>query len=127
MTRFLVDTHALLWFIDGDKRCSKAAREAIRTPHAERLVSAASIWELAIKSASGRLDLPENHLALVAEEGFSFMPVEPAHAWANRSLPVRRDHKDPFDRMIAAQALCEAIPVISADPSFDGYGVQRIW
>jgi PIN domain nuclease of toxin-antitoxin system len=82
---------------------------------------------LAIKSSSGRLDLPENHLALVADEGFSFLSVVPEHAWANRSLPVRCDHKDPFDRMIAAQALCEEIPVISADPSFDGYGVQRVW
>ena len=127
MNRFLVDTHALLWFIAGDKRCTLAAREAIRTPHAERLVSAASIWELAIKSSSGRLDLPHNHLALVADEGFSFLSVVPEHAWASRSLPQRRDHKDPFDRMIAAQALCEEIPVVSADSSFDGYGVQRIW
>jgi PIN domain nuclease of toxin-antitoxin system len=127
VNRFLVDTHALLWFIEGDRRCSTSARDAIRTPRAERLVSAASIWELAIKSSSGRLNLPDNHLELVADEGFSFLSVVPEHAWANRSLPIRRDHNDPFDRMIAAQALYEEIPVISADPVFDGYGVERIW
>lgn len=127
MRRFLVDSHALIWFMDGDRRCSDIAREAIRTPRAERLVSAASTWELAIKSAAGRLRLPEDHLRLVDEEGFTFLPVSPEHAWANRDLPFRKDHKDPFDRMIAAQALCEAIPVISSDPAFDGYGVERIW
>jgi PIN domain nuclease of toxin-antitoxin system len=127
VSRILVDTHALLWFIDGDSRCTTTAREAIRTPNIARLVSAASIWELAIKSSSGRLGLPDEYLSLVTDEGFSFLPVDPEHAWASRSLPARRDHKDPFDRMIAAQALCEGLPVISADRSFDDYGVERIW
>ncbi len=127
MNRFLVDTHALLWFMAGDARCSKAAAGAIRTPRAERLVSVASVWELAIKANGGRLELPEDQIELIEADGFSYLGISPEHAWSNRLLPSRRDHKDPFDRMIAAQALSEGIPVISADPSFDSYGVERIW
>lgn len=127
MKEFIVDTHALIWFVEGDRRCSKVVENLIRTPGATRLVSAASIWEMAIKSGMGRLDLPEEHLELLADEGFSFLDVTAEHAWANRLLPRQRDHKDPFDRMIAAQAISEGLPLISADEGFDAYGVQRIW
>ena len=127
MKEALLDTHALIWFLEDDRRLSPLARELIE-PLANRMfVSSASIWEMAIKVASGRLDFTDDPISASQREGVETLAITAEHAWANRSVPVRRDHKDPFDRMIAAQALCEEIPVISADPSFDGYGVQRIW
>ena len=127
MTAALLDTHALVWFLDDDPRLSKAARSVI-APRANRmLVSAASIWELSIKISAGRLDLRSDPLEAGEAEGIEHLPVTLEHAWASRSLPLRRDHKDPFDRMIAAQALFEGLAVISADSSFDDYGVERIW
>ena len=127
MRAALLDTHALIWFLEDDRRLSPVAREAI-APRANRiLVSAASLWEMGIKVATGRLEFTEDPLIASEREGIESLPVTPEHAWSSRSLPLRRDHKDPFDRMIAAQALSEGIPVISADPSFDSYGVERIW
>ena len=127
MRTALIDTHAFIWFLDDDRRLSEAARREI-APRANRiLLSAVSVWELAIKVSAGRLQLADDPLAASEREGIEGLPVTLEHAWSSRDLPLRRDHKDPFDRMIAAQALSEGIPVISADPSFDSYGVERIW
>lgn len=123
----LIDTHALIWFLEDDSRLSPRARDAIAPRANAILVSAASVWEIAIKVSAGRLGFSEDPLIAGEREGLEPLPVSMEHAWANRDLPFRKDHKDPFDRMIAAQALCEGIPVISSDPAFDGYGVERIW
>ncbi len=89
------------------------------------LVSAVCVWEAAIKSALGKLRVPDDLPARLDEFAFERLPVTGAHAWAVRDLPAI--HADPFDRLLAAQAVCESATVVSADTIFDDYGVPRIW
>ena len=121
-----MDTHTLLWFLSGDDRLSDAARGAIEEPRNTILVSAASIWEMAIKASLGKLKVPANLLDVLREQGFVSLAVEPHHAWGVVDLPVG-DHKDPFDRQLVAQALAEQLPIISGDGALDQYGVERLW
>lgn len=127
MTTWLVDTPALLWFLAADKALSRRAREAIEDPSSCRLVSAASIWELAIKVSIGKLQVPMPLLSVLDQNGFETLDVTAEHAWAVAVLPLVK-HRDPFDRQLAAQALVERLPIISPDTGFDGYaGVRRHW
>ncbi|MFM9022350.1 MAG: type II toxin-antitoxin system VapC family toxin [Solirubrobacterales bacterium] len=122
----LVDTHALLWFLAADPRLSDRARETIEDAKVIPFVSVASTLEIAIKASLGRLAVPDDLPEQLAGQGFVSAPVEAEHAWRVRALDGE-DHKDPFDRLIAAQALVEGLPVVSADPAFDRYGVRRKW
>lgn len=126
MSAVLVDTHALLWFLAGDPRLSATARETIEDPQVVPYVSAASLWEIAIKSASGKVDVPDELPDELSAQGFVAAPVEEEHAWRVRTLETE-GHLDPFDRLIAAQALVEGLPVVSADRQLDRYGVTRTW
>lgn len=126
MSAWLVDTHALLWFLDDDPRLSQTGRDAIEAPGGRVLVSAASVWEMAIKANQRKLDVPESILAQMEREGFEQLPVTAAHAWRTATFPAD-EHKDPFDRLLAAQALIEDVPIISADADLDRYGVKRHW
>jgi PIN domain nuclease of toxin-antitoxin system len=94
----------------------------VRTPV---LVSAVCVWEAAIKSGLGKLRVPDDLPDRLEEFAFERLPVTDAHAWAVRALPPV--HSDPFDRLLAAQALCEHATIVSADAVFDAYGVTRIW
>ena len=125
MSRLLLDTHALLWWLADDPALSTRAREAIASPGNEPLVSAASVWEIAIKRSLGKLSVPEDLLERIRAEGFSWLAVEPAHAWQVRALPFH--HSDPFDRVLIAQAIVEGLPVITADRRFRAYGIQLQW
>jgi PIN domain nuclease of toxin-antitoxin system len=125
VSRFLVDTHVLLWWLVDDPQLSCTARAAISDPGAEALVSAARAWEIAIKRSLGKLNAPDDVLEITVEEGFGFLAVTPWHAWRAGALPLH--HRDPFDRLLAAQALVEGIPVVTADPSFGPYGVGVRW
>ena len=118
------DTHALLWLLAGDARVS-AARVAIEDARTPVLVSAVSVWEAAIKSALGKLRVPDDLPERLDEFAFERLPVTDVHAWAVRALPPV--HTDPFDRLLAAQALCERATIVSADAVFDAYAVTRIW
>lgn len=123
----LLDTHAFLWWCADSSDLSKAARKAI----AERpcLLSIASIWEMAIKLSTGKLKLDSDFHRYVTQQmhvnGFTEMPIAFRHAVRCATLPWV--HRDPFDRMLAAQALDEQIPIVSRDPVFNGYGIDRIW
>jgi PIN domain nuclease of toxin-antitoxin system len=125
VSRLLVDTHALLWWLTDDPALSPVARAALAEPANDPLVSAASVWEIAIKRALGRLAAPEDLPDRIAGEGFAWLPVSPMHAWRVRELPAH--HRDPFDRLLAAQALTERVPIITADPRFGDYGVDVRW
>ena len=125
MSRVLVDTHALLWWLTDDLALSPAARDAIADPLNEPFVSAASVWEIAIKRTLGKLTAPDDLPDRVADEGFPWLPINVDHAWRVRELPLH--HRDPFDRIIVAQALIERVPVITADPHFAKYGAQVRW
>lgn len=127
--RLLVDTHAFLWWIADDTSLSQKARDAIADPENECLLSAASAWEIAIKASLGKLALDEEVGRFVPEQlalnAFGVLPIELGHAVRVASLPFH--HRDPFDRLLAAQALEEKIAVVTADAVFRRYGVTRIW
>ena len=125
MSRLLLDTHALLWWLADDPALSRSARDAISESTNEPVVSAASIWEIAIKRSLGKLTTPEDLPDHVSEQGFQWLTVEPAHAWHVRHLPSH--HSDPFDRILIAQALIERVPIITADPRFNDYDVEVRW
>jgi len=113
-----------LWLLAGDAR-AEGARVAVEDARASVLVSAVCVWEAAIKSALGKLRVPDNLLERLDEFAFERLAVSDVHAWAVRALPPI--HNDPFDRLLAAQAVCERATIVSADAVFDAYGVTRIW
>lgn len=120
----LIDAHALLWFVAGDsKRIGKALRTRIEAE--AMMVSTASLWEIAIKLGLGKLEAPDDLPARVEQLGFESLPVTTEHAWQVRDLPSH--HRDPFDRLLIAQAQVERLPVVTADPSFDAYDVTVVW
>lgn len=126
MSAWLVDTHAVLWFLGDDERLSDDARRTMEDGESILYLSSASVCEMAIKASLGKLALPDDFAAAVEEERFEELDISFAHAWALRDLPVGA-HRDPFDRILVAQALIEAVPVISNDVELDQYGVERIW
>ena len=127
--RVLLDTHALYWYIEGDSQLSATARSLIRDAANEVLISPATYWEIAIKISLGkwRLNSPYADFSDVGLKhyGFLILPILPAHTARLIGMPFH--HKDPFDRLLAAQALAEEIPLVSADTAFDDYGVGRWW
>ena len=125
MSRLLVDTHALLWWLADDDSLPADVRTAFADRGNELLVSSVSVWEIAIKRSLGKLEAPEDLLEIVSDEGFVFLAVSPWHAWRVATLP--RHHGDPFDRLLVAQALVEGVPVVTADPQFGPYGVGVMW
>jgi PIN domain nuclease of toxin-antitoxin system len=125
VSRLLVDTHTLLWWLDDAPALSPVARAAIAEPANEPLVSTASLWEIAIKRSLGKLTVPEDLPDDIVDAGFGWLPVDSAHAWAVRGLELH--HRDPFDRLLVAQALVERIPVVTRDEHFAQYGVDVRW
>ena len=127
MTAFLVDTQATLWFLTDDPQLSSRAKTSMEDPAHLLLVSSATIWEAAIKSGLGKLRAPTDLPAVLEAEGFVELPVRSTHAWRVQALPRLPDHKDPFDRLLVAQALIEGHPIISGDAHLDRYGITRVW
>lgn len=125
----LLDTHALLWFVLGDAQLSATARSSIEDPQNDVLISPAGYWEIAIKINIGKYSLPQPYEEFlqkaIGDNGFLILPIELSHTAALINLPFH--HRDPFDRLLIAQAMVERIPVVSADPAFDAYPIARIW
>lgn len=124
MRRLLLDTHALLWWLAGDARLGAKATELIAEGRNEVFVSAASAWEIAIKKALGKLTAPDDLEAVVEDEGFTSLPISLFHGERAGALPPL--HRDPFARMLVAQAQAEGLDVVSADPHIPQYGVRTI-
>ena len=126
--KLLLDTHALLWWLWNSTRLGKQARSLIRSDDTLIWVSAASIWEMSIKAPLGRLDqLPpfENELKAELERSrFRPLPITFDHAQAISHLPLH--HRDPFDRMLIAQARSEDLTLLTADPKFAAYDVRTV-
>jgi len=124
--RLLLDSHAYLWWLADDPRLSKAARDAISRPDSLVHVSSATIWELGIKSSLGRLDTGGVDLVEeIRENGFAELAMTARHAQRAAALP--RQHDDPFDRMLIAQAETETLTCVTRDAAFAGYGVPTLW
>ena len=126
--QYLLDTHAFLWFINGDTLLSDKARTIIENPAHDRYVSTASFWEMAIKLNLGKLELDMSFGDLyheVDKNGFTLLPITIAHTEKVISLDLY--HRDPFDRMLICQAMVDNLTVISADSKFYNYKVKHIW
>jgi PIN domain nuclease of toxin-antitoxin system len=127
--RMLLDTHVLLWWLFDENLISPAARAAIADETNDAFVSAVSAWEISIKYKSGKLPKVAPLMAhlenAIIEEGFIGVPVTLRHGELAGSLPPV--HKDPFDRMLIAQAQAERLTLISSERLFDRYGVARLW
>jgi PIN domain nuclease of toxin-antitoxin system len=125
VSRLLADTHAVLWWLADDAQLSEPARAVFSEPANEIHVSAAGIWEAAIKRSLGKLEAPDDLLGVLESEGLELLPVTAAHAWEVRDLPPH--HGDPFDRLMIAQALIEGMPIVTRDRRFAQYGVAVRW
>ena len=127
--RALLDTQVLIWWLIDSGRLSQRAREVVANPDNELVWSAASSWELAIKTALGRLTLPEAPRSLVPRvlHEQAILPLSVTHAHALAVADLAPHHRDPFDRLLAAQARLESLSIVSADPVFQQYGVATVW
>jgi PIN domain nuclease of toxin-antitoxin system len=127
--RALLDTHTFLWWLDGDPHLSKPAFDCIADPSSEVLVSAATAWEIATKHRIGKLpdaaDVARHLLGCIKSQGFRALSVTVVHGQRAGALPGH--HRDPFDRMLIAQAILEDCALVSNDVLFDRYGVVRLW
>jgi len=120
--RLLVDAHTLLWWLDDPALLSEAARSAIRDARNEVLVSAATIWEIVIKQALGKLKAPDDLEVAISSCRFATLPITVPHALAVRGLPAI--HRDPFDRMLVAQAMAEHLQIVTRDTTLPKYPVR---
>jgi PIN domain nuclease of toxin-antitoxin system len=127
--RLLLDTHAFLWWLADDTRVSKRARRAIADPERRVYLSPASAWEIATKHRIGRLPEARELLAdfpgILARAEFEELPIATKHAVLAGTLPGA--HRDPFDRMLVAQALCENMEVVTADDALGALGARCLW
>ncbi|BBL74013.1 type II toxin-antitoxin system VapC family toxin [Methylomagnum ishizawai] len=127
--KLLLDTHALLWWLDGDERLPEPCRELIWNEDNIVLVSAASAWEITTKARLGKLPgavaVAADFRKCLAAQGFTPLAISLDHAVRAGNLPG--SHRDPFDRMLIAQSQAEGVPLISNETLFDQYGIRRIW
>ena len=126
--RLLLDTHTFLWFIEDSPRLSAKAKNLLELD-VELLLSTASLWEIAIKISLGKLTLMQPFKDFIpdqlAKNGIEELPIRVEHLTLVTSMPFH--HRDPFDRLLIAQAISEQIAIVSIDGRFDQYGVKRIW
>jgi len=127
--RLLLDTHAFLWFIEGDVRLHAAMRMIITDSTNTVFLSVASVWEIAIKVSTGKLRLSQPFETLVPQQialnDITLLPIEFTHISGVLALPFH--HRDPFDRLLIAQAMVEGVPIVSIDQVFDAYTITRLW
>jgi len=129
MSDLLLDSHTVLWFFWADPNLSQTAKALIEDPNNRKFVSVASCWEIAIKASLGKLRLGEPSRTFlpreIARNNFELLPISIDHATTVEALDPH--HKDPFDRLLIAQAILERVPLVSADRVFDQYGIARLW
>ncbi len=127
--RLILDTHALLWWLDGNRRLSAKVRALVADEANEILVSAASAWEICTKARLGKLPgalaVAADVSKCVSDQGFSTLPISLLHAQRAGSLPG--PHRDPFDRVLIAQSQVEVIPIATLYAIFEAYGVLCVW
>lgn len=121
---YLLDTHTFIWGQAGDPRLGPGATEILIDPSAPVYLSVASAWEMSIKAAQGRLDVPDDLGAILDESGFDVLGIDLRHTAEVRRLPPH--HGDPFDRMLVAQARVEGLALVTSDPAMAAYDVEVI-
>jgi len=125
----LLDTHAFLWFVNDDPLLSESAKRLIEDESSQPFLSAASLWEIAIKISLGKLNLKQPYAAFIPQQlainGIGILNITMEHTAAIANLPFH--HRDPFDRLLAVQSKIENMPLVSADPLSDMYGINRVW
>ena len=125
----LLDTHSFLWFIAGSSQLSRPARTLIEDPTHQPFLSVASLWEMAIKVSLGKLNVGPPFETFMAQQlelnGIALLPIQLRHVAVVTTLPFH--HRDPFDRLLIAQAQIEQMPLLSGDTAFDAYAVTRLW
>ncbi|MBW2523057.1 MAG: type II toxin-antitoxin system VapC family toxin [Deltaproteobacteria bacterium] len=129
MNRVLLDTHAFLWFVFDDPRLSARAEATMSDPRITKLLGVASLWEIVIKHQLGKLGLGMEVQTFfdrfIHREGLEIVPIEPSHLVAYAQLPLH--HRDPFDRLLVAQAKVLDMPIVTSDQSFEHYDVESLW
>ena len=126
--RVLLDTHTLIWFTEGNDRLSERAKSEISNVNNDNFISMVSLWEIVIKSSNGKLELKQTFNKLnqfLSLNNIQILNIQVNHLTALLSLP--HHHKDPFDRLLIAQAISENLLIISADRHFDAYSINVIW
>jgi PIN domain nuclease of toxin-antitoxin system len=125
--RVLLDTHTLIWSLLDERRLSELGRELLSAPGHDIMISIVSVWEIAIKQGLGKLAPPFGINQILKNSDLVYLPITPEHCHAYSLLPVDGQHRDPFDRMLAVQAMVEDARLLSKDAAFDRYELQRIW
>ncbi|MDT9181493.1 type II toxin-antitoxin system VapC family toxin [Limnospira sp. PMC 289.06] len=127
--RLLLDTHTVLWFFMGNSQLSDKVRDLVEDGHNHKLISVAMVWEMSIKQSQNKLTLEKTASDYIEEkirlDDFELLPIQLNHLRILSSLPFY--HKDPFDRLLIAQAMQENIPILSKEMAFNAYPIQRIW
>jgi len=127
--KLLLDTHTLLWWLDGDERLSDPAKAAIGDESTRVFVSAASAWEITTKVRIGKLpgaiEVAERFLEIIIDQDFDTLPISVEHARHAGLMPG--EHRDPFDRMLIAQSQIEGLTLVSNETLFDHFGIRRLW
>ena len=124
MKRILLDTHVLIWWMNGDEQLGHNAQKHISNTENAIYISAASVWEMSIKQQLGKLTVPDDIESLIEVLGFSALPFNLFHSQQAGRLPMH--HRDPFDRMLIAQAQAEGLQILTKDEHFPAYGVRLI-
>ena len=122
MRKYLLDTHVLVWWLDGDLALGPSSRELIANPLNDIYVSAATVWEMSIKNQLGQLTMEYNMDVMIAKSGFNELPISVAHGEYAGQLPLH--HKDPFDRMLITQTQIEGLALITCDSVIPAYGIR---
>lgn len=127
--KLLLNTHTFIWFITDNPQLSSSAKALIEDELNEKVLSLASIWEMAVKCSIGKLrfDLPFQSFIeqQLVQNSLDLMKIEVSHLSTVATLPLH--HRDPFDRLLIAQAIVEKMPIVGADQMFDSYGIERLW
>lgn len=126
--RNILDTHTLIWFLNGDEQLSMKAKKAIEKSGTVNFVSIASLWEMAIKTSLGKLEMKSNYskvAELLEDNGFQILPITFADTLLLLSLPFH--HKDPFDRIIITQSISNNLTIITRDQYFSQYKIEQLW
>ena len=127
--RLLLDTHTFIWFVTDSPKLSVIVKQLIEDENNEKLLSTASVWEMAIKLSSVKLSFGQPFRVFIEQQtslnSIDLLNINLNHIDIVATLPLH--HRDPFDRLLIAQAMVEQIPILSADSAFDAYSIQRLW